>query len=407
MGDVIHQKRENQATGTFASWSRERIAVAAHFAILGLVGGAWMSSIDDMKDILGLNAEQLGWILFAGPVGSLVGLTCANALIARLGSRRSLVATAGLYLAAALVLAGCFLLRAPTPLWLASIAVFCGSCTVMNIAVNTQCGIVERKTGRMITNSLHAMWSMAFLAAGFLALLAAYVGLSPGWRILGVFAASSVAFLVFVPWLPREDDARKKVEKGKGFGLRRLDAAFVFLGVAALVILGSEGAIYNWINVFYRESLQATAGRVKWGFCVVCVTVTIGRLVTDRFVNRFGSVRILRIHSVLVAAGLGVMILSPYTGLSGLRLILLATAGCAVAGYGISALAPILYSKANRSRSMPAATAVTFVNTMGFLICFVSPPLVGHIANATSLSAALGIFAVAMLGCLFIPLSDD
>ena len=72
-------------------WSRERVAVAAYFAVLGLVCATWASSIDDMKLLLGLNDAQQGWLLFSGPLRNLVSYTFASALVTRLGSRRSLV----------------------------------------------------------------------------------------------------------------------------------------------------------------------------------------------------------------------------------------------------------------------------------------------------------------------------
>ena len=54
------------------AWSRERIAVAAYFAVLGVICATWASSIDDMKLLLGLNQAQQGWLLLSGPVGNLV-----------------------------------------------------------------------------------------------------------------------------------------------------------------------------------------------------------------------------------------------------------------------------------------------------------------------------------------------
>jgi hypothetical protein len=56
---------------------------------------------------------------------------------------------------------------------------------------------------------------------------------------------------------------------------------------------------------------------------------------------------------------------------------------------------------------MPAASAVTFVGSMGFLGYFMGPPMIGHVAHATSLSISLGIFAVLILACLFLRLEDD
>ena len=367
------------------AWSRERIAVAAYFAVLGVVYATWASSIDDMKLLLGLNDAQQGWLLFSGPMGSLVSLVCASAIVTRLGSRRSLIMAVTAYLFVAIAMLGC-------------------AGTIFNISVNTQGGIVERKAGCTIMNSFHAMFSLLSLLGGLLALFAAAAHIPVAYRFFGVLALSAVAHVMFFSWLPKENDIAKK-EKGKG--LRRPDVALFFIGLAALVIMGCEGSINGWVGVFYRETLAAPDSRVKWGFCAVCGMMTLGRFVTDRFVNRFGGARILRVYCVFVTAGLALALTSPFTGLSGLPLHLLATLGYAIAGFGISALVPILYSKANKTKSMPAASAITFVGSMGFLGSFMGPPLIGNVAQATSLSLALGVFAVLILACLFLRLDND
>ena len=386
------------------SWSRERVSVAAYFAVLGLVCATWGSSIDDMKLLLGLNDAQQGWLLLSGPVGNLVSFTFASALVTRLGSRRSLVLATSAYLCAALGVAACFFFRAPVPFWCVAIATLGGTGNIFNISVNTQGGLVEKKAGQTIMNSFHAMFSLLCLAGGLLALFATASGVPVEYRFFGVLVVAVVVHLVFFSRLPKENDVAKK-EKGEGF--RRPDMPLFLIGVAALVIMGCEGSISDWVGVFYRDSLNAVAGRVKWGFCAVSATMTLGRFVTDRFVNRFGPVRVLRVYSALVAVGLGIALSSPFTGLSGLPLHVLATAGYAIAGYGISALVPILYSKANRTKSMPAGSAITFVGSMGFLGYFVWPPMIGHIAHATCLSLALGVFAVLILVCLFLRIDND
>ncbi len=381
------------------NWSSERIAVAAYFAVLGFICSTWVSSIDDMKLLLGLNEAQQGWLLFSGPLGNLVSFTFASALVTRIGSRRSLVISSSCYMLAALGMAACFRFRAPVQFWCVAIATLGATGNVFNISVNTQGGIVERKSGRTIMNSLHAMFSMMCLAGGLLAFAAASVGVSVEVRFAVVLALAFAVQLVFAGGLPKESDVAKK---RKGEGLRRPDAALTMIGLAALVVMGCEGSINDWVGVFYRDALGAVDGRVKWGFCAVAAAMTLGRLVTDGFVNRFGANIVMRVYTVLVSAGLCIALTSPYTGLSGLPLHLLATLGYAVAGYGISALVPILYSKANKTKSMPAASALTFVGSMGFLGFFMGPPVIGQVAHATSLSLALGIFAVLILACLFL-----
>ncbi len=381
------------------AWSRERVSVAAYFAVLGVVYATWASSIDDMKLLLGLGDAQQGWLLFSGPVGSLASLLCASSIVTRLGSRRSLVASVTAYLFVSLGLAACFLWRAPVQCWCVAIAMLGCFGTIFNISVNTQGGIVEKKAGCTIMNSFHAMFSLLALLGGLLALFAAAVNIPVAYRFFGVLVLAAAAHAFFFSGLPKDNDVVKK-ERGRKF--RRPDAALFLIGVAALVVMGCEGAMNGWVGVFFRETLAAPDGRVKWGFCAICAMMTLGRFVTDRFVNRFGGARILRVYCVFVTAGLAIALTSPFTGLSGLPLHILATLGYAIAGFGISALVPILYSKANRTTSMPAASAITFVGAMGFLGCFMGPPLIGHVAEATSLSFALGIFAALILSCLFL-----
>ncbi len=217
-----------------------------------------------MKLLLGLNEAQQGWLLFAGPLGNLVSFTFASALVTRLGSRRSLVLSTSLYMLAALGMAACFRFRAPVPFWCAAIATLGATGNVFNISVNTQGGIVERKSGRTIMNSLHAMFSVMCLAGGLLAFAAASLGVSVEVRFVAVLATALVAHLVFFGKLPKESDVARK-QKGEGF--RRPDAALVMIGLAALVIMGCEGSINDWVGVFYRDALGAVEGRAKWGHC--------------------------------------------------------------------------------------------------------------------------------------------
>lgn len=357
-----------------------------------------------MKLLLGLDEAEQGWLLLSGPVGNLVSFTFVGALVARIGSRRSLIGACTLYIVAALGVATCFLARAPLPFWCVALAAMAMVGNIFNISVNAQGGLVERQAGRTIMNSFHAMFSAMGLVAALVALAASNVGVPPGWRLVGVLAVGLLAHLVFLPGLPKTDDT---TAKKKGAGLCRPDAQLLLLGLAALVIMGCEGAIVDWVGVFYHDALGAPPGRVKWGFCAVCAMMTLGRFVTDPIVNRFGAAIVLRLHCALTAAGLALALCSPWLGVSGLALHAVATAGYAAAGYGISALVPILYSKANKTQAMPAASALTFIGSMGFLGYFVWPPMIGHVAHRTNLSVALGIFAVLMVSCAFLRLGED
>src|SRR5207248_1095536 len=66
--------------------------------------------------------------------------------------------------------------------------------------------------------------------------------------------------------------------------------------------------------------------------------------------------------------------------------------GFAIAGAGVSLNAPIVFGLAGRRPD--AANAVATVTTLGYLGLLVGPPLVGLVAQATSLRVSLFVLAV-------------
>ena len=69
-------------------------------------------------------------------------------------------------------------------------------------------------------------------------------------------------------------------------------------------------------------------------------------------------------------------------------------AGWALFGLGLAALAPTVLGAAPAAGQGPPAAAIAAVTTVGDLGSFTGPPLVGALAEAGSLSAALGLLVV-------------
>ena len=111
---------------TNKSWTRERVSVAAYFAVLGFVCAAWASSIDDIKSLLGVSDSLLGILLFFGPVGNLISFTFASRIVTRFGSRACLTAAAAMHACAATVIALDFFFQAPFWVWCLSLCLFAG-----------------------------------------------------------------------------------------------------------------------------------------------------------------------------------------------------------------------------------------------------------------------------------------
>lgn len=387
----------------------ERGAISAYFALMGFVCAAWASSIPDLKEILSLDDAGLGLLLTCGPAGTAVSYLFVGFAVTRLGSRRmTLVGAAGYALSTAAVALG-FLLRPPVPFWCAVIALTGAFGNILNVGANTQGGLAQMRAGRSVMGTFHAVWSASNLAGALFALAASNLAV-PVWSRVAVAASAASALAVagaprLIPKDAPPDDAGCGGEAGKGW--RIPDATLVSLGFMALVFMGCEGSIYDWVGVFYKDVLLAPQGRVLWGYCAVMAAMAVGRFVTDSLVDRFTSSRVVRAYCLFVFAGLSLALSSPSFLRPSLALHLVATAGYALAGLGVSGLVPIVYARASATRVMSPGAAVTLVASFGFLGFFAAPPLIGAVSKRCGLAPALAIFAVLILAGLFMPKERD
>jgi len=73
--------------GTISFSRAARIAVSTFFFVAGICFASWASRIPDIQHHLHLDDGQLGSVLFALPVGSMLSLPVAGFLVTKFGSR--------------------------------------------------------------------------------------------------------------------------------------------------------------------------------------------------------------------------------------------------------------------------------------------------------------------------------
>jgi MFS family permease len=86
----------------------------------------------------------------------------------------------------------------------------------------------------------------------------------------------------------------------------------------------------------------------------------------------------------------------------------LGVVGWALFGLGLATVAPTVLGAAPRTDDAPPAAAIAMVMTVGYLGSFTGPPVIGALAQATSLSTALLLLVAiaAALACSPGPPSD-
>ncbi|WP_434616177.1 MFS transporter [Azospirillum sp. B2RO_4] len=360
-----------------------RWATVAAFFLNGTVFGVWATQIPLLKNRLDLSPAVLGAALLCLAVGALTAMIASGPLLGRIGSAPVMRVTA-------LLFAGLLPLPALVPdvvTLCIVLALFGASGGTMDVAMNAQGALVERRLGRPIMSSLHGMWSLGGLA-----------GAGLGGLLLPLMPAAAQAALVsaglLVLFLALQGRFLPDRNAGGG-GLVLPDRKTLLLGLLAALSFMSEGAILDWSAIHLRDDLGAPAAVAGMGFGVFSAAMAAGRFSGDRLRHRFGGATLMRGGGLLAAAGLGLVLAG---GMVADGTPLLAIAGFGLTGIGLSNMVPVLFSTAGAVETGHPDHAVAAVSTMGYAGVLTGPPLVGFIAQATSLATAFAMIALLVLG---------
>lgn len=362
-----------------------RIAIGAIFFLAGLTFASWASRIPDVKTALELNEARLGLILFALPIGQMVSLPVAAWMISKAGSK-SVVITAALLYPFTLTLAS----LAPTSYVLAiGLLLFGFFANLLNIAMNTQAVGVELLYGRSIMGSFHGLWSLGGFSGAILGGLFVSMDVPPTVHFSLIFLLSGLIVL---------GGHRFTLAEGPKAGVgQRLftkpDKYILVLGLIAFFCMVCEGALADWSGVYFQKVVRAPEQLTTIGYIAFTSTMAGGRFLGDGLVTRYGVKNVLRFSGALIAGGLLVAILWP--GVTS------ATAGFLLVGFGVSSVVPTAYGLAGRSKTMLASTALAAVSSISFLGFLVGPPVIGFIAQASSLRLSFALVALLGLGTAF------
>lgn len=362
-----------------------RIAVSTLYFIQGIVFASWASRIPDIQQQLQLNNGALGSVLFALPMGQLSAMMLSGCLVNKLGSKAVLSFGAFLYPS------GLVLLGLVTHLWhlFGALFLFGVFGNLSNISINTQAVGVERLYRRSIMASFHGLWSLAGFLGGLVATFMIAGNINPFLHFSFIFGLSVVLLLIAKRYVvPR--DARPAIAEERKRKFVQPDAFIITLGLIAFACMICEGTMFDWTGIYFEKVVNAPKGLTRLGYIAFMSTMAGGRFISDAFVTRFGTKRILQVSGVIILIGMLVSVMCPN--------IVAATSGFLLVGIGTSSVVPLVYSLAGRSQKMAPGIALAMVSSIGFLGFLLGPPLIGLVAEVFNLRVSFGLIAILGLG---------
>jgi fucose permease len=373
---------------TAPALGRARHATHAAFFVFGFVMAMFGVHVPSVRTHYGLDDGALALALLGVAVGAVLCLALAGRLIGRFGARRvAAVAAAVMCAALALLLQWSH----PVPLGL-TVVVLGAAVGLFDVAINTEGSFIEAALGRKVMSLMHGMWSLGGMAG---ALLGAWMleRAVPAATQLGLVAAGGVVLALAASAGMLATHAVPTDASGAAEGWRRMPAAarrtLLALGLLAVLGLLAEGAIYDWSVLFLQRERGADPALAALGFAAFSAAMAAGRFGGDWLRARVAAARLLAASATLAAVSMAVVL--------AVDSVPAALAGLACVGLGLSNVIPILFVTASRIEGASAAAGIALVSSLGWLGIVMGPPLVGGVAQFSSLTAGLALVVIAAL----------
>jgi MFS family permease len=370
------------------SLKRLRRANAVYFFISGFGYSSWTSRIPGIKESLKLNDAHFGTLLFMMPVGLLITMPFTGKFLDHYKSRTIMLIGALMYNG---VLA-CIGFSSYT--WVLGITLFFfgSSRNLMNLSINAQAIGVQALYTRSIMSSFHAVWSMAGFAGAAFGYLMVTLNIIPGWHLLGVSLLLTSLTLYY--YRDALDQLPDHSVKRSIFTLP--PKGMLIFSLICFASMACENTMYDWSGIYIRQVLHGTKAVATIAFVIYMVAMTTGRFMGDRMADRFGIRRVLAASGLLITAGFAIVVSSPF--------IPLTLIGYLLTGFGVSCVVPFVFSLAGKIPMSNPGAALASISSLGYLGFLLVPPMIGYVAQATSLRVSFAI--IALMGILMIRLSS-
>ncbi len=258
---------------------------------------------------------------------------------------------------------------------------------LVDVYLNVAGQRIEIRIKRPVLQWIHATYSLGGVTGATVAgaIRAAGLDYRLGFAYAGGCLAITTAWTAAAMSRDRHDGTRAV------FSVSALFRSPALL-VPALVVLAAfliEGSMDAWSGLYLRGQLGATATVAAMAFVAFASAMFLGRVFASRILFGLGR------RTTIVVAGLGSLVGASIATAANSPFVV--GIGFLVLGFTLSAAAPAAFGLAGDAGGDPVH-AISAVTTIGYTGFVWSPPLLGWVAQAFSLRAAMGVLAIATLG---------
>ena len=140
--------------------------------------------------------------------------------------------------------------------------------------------------------SFHGMWSLAGFTGALIGLGILALELSTYTHFI-IIAAIVVALVAFNYKLLIRAKETQKTEKKKPFF--KPDPTLIWLGVIGFCCMASEGVMFDWSGVYFKDVVKVPGPLVVLGYTSFMIMMASGRFFGDRLTQKWGRKKVMQI----------------------------------------------------------------------------------------------------------------
>ncbi|MCX2453499.1 MFS transporter [Pedobacter sp. PLR] len=367
------------------SKQKHRFFLSLFFFMSGFSFATWASRIPTIKMAFDLNEAELGSVLLALPIGSLLGLPISGWLISRFNSK---VPLAGGYALNAFSLALIGFAHNIYSL-VGAVILFAFTTRIFNISVNTQALTLQKQFDKKIIGSFHGYWSIGGIAG---------IGLSTFLLAIDVsiqlhFVIVAVAMLAITIYSYQFLLSGDRAKTGNKLILSKPDPYIFYLGIVVFLCAICEGGMFDWSGIYFQEVIKVEI--FTYGYLIFMTFMAASRFLSDIIIGKIGMPKTYIMSAAFIVSGISLAIIFP--------VFWPAMIGFSLVGFGTASIIPMSYALAGASKKYSAGMAISIIATYSITGMLLGPPLIGYLAHAFNLRVSFIIFAIC--GLMLIPIT--
>ncbi|MCU1572498.1 MAG: hypothetical protein JWO93_580, partial [Micrococcaceae bacterium] len=371
-----------------------RLAVFAFMLVYGLGMSSWVVRTPAVRDLLHASTAQMGLVLLGLSVGSMTGILSSAGAVRRGGVRLTTaiggsaftlgIATIGLSAGASSGV-GAFV-----GLALAGFGI-----GLSEIALNVEGAALEVLSGKSVLPALHGCYSLGTVAGALVGIGLTAIDFPVTWQLLAIALLGGTLLASVIRAVPAREgqvttaavpssSSPDSAPRWRSWLAVWQQPRLLMLGLIVLALALAEGSATDWLPLLMVDGHGATATAGTVVFAGFAAAMTAGRFAGGPLLARFGNAAVLRVSTLVSAAGIATIVFVDNPVIAG--------SGVVLWGLGAALGFPVTISAAGDSDNPTSSVAA--VTTAGYVAFLVGPPLLGFLGQTFGLRAAMILILV-------------